>query len=79
MEKDRHFGMKKYGYFGYVAIFLNDLICTCMEVYERAADSRKEVFAQQRNISGKNGLEKIPEIEAIESLARQRGGLKGLM
>ena len=86
MEKDRHFGMHGYGYFGSVALFLNDFICTCMDIcyrvadiYYKVADSRKEVFAQQRNISGKNGLEKIPEIEAIESLARQRGGLKGLI
>ena len=74
MEKDRHFGMHGYGYFGSVALFLNDFICTCMDIcyrvadiYYKVADSRKEVFTQNR-VSENNGLEKIPEIEVIEFL-----------
>ena len=75
MEKDRHFGMHGFGYFGSVALFLNDLMCTCidlcykcMDIYHKVANSRKEVFAQQSRANEKDGLEKIPEIEVMEFL-----------
>ena len=75
MEKDRHFGMHGYGYFGSVALFLNDLmrncmdICyKCMEIYHKVADSRKEVFAKRIRTNENEGLEKIPEIEVMELL-----------
>jgi len=86
MGEDKHFGMHGYGYFGSVALFLNDLMCTCldicfksMDIYHKVTNSRKEVFARQNRANEVNGLEKIPEIDVIESLARQGGGLKGLI
>lgn len=75
MERDRHFGMHGYGHYGKIALFLSDLICTCMDIcykgmdiYYKVANSRQEVFVGQTRVNEKDGLEKIPEIAVMELL-----------
>jgi len=79
MGRDSHFGMQGYGYFGKVALFLSDLMCTSMDICYKVADNRKEMFICKTKTDKEDGLEDIPEIKGFKFFAEIRGGLKRLM